>query len=69
MLRVIRHPNGPRVYVLGQRVHHGATGCVVVAAGVLARKRAILAAGILLTAHDRHDWRAWWAREIFSKVA
>lgn len=28
MLRIAHHANGPRVYVLGMRVHHGTTGVV-----------------------------------------
>lgn len=61
-LLVIRsYPTGPRVWIVGQRVHHGATGAVLLAA---ARRRPWLAfAGLALCAHDRRDWRAWFARE------
>ena len=50
MIHLERHPAGPRVYVLGQRVHHGAVG--VALAGL----------GVLLSAHDRSDLREWFAR-------
>lgn len=59
------YPQGPRVWVIGQRVHHGATGCALVGlAAVTHRHRAIIAAcGVLLAAHDRRDWSVWFARE------
>jgi hypothetical protein len=63
MLRVIRHPNGVRLYVAHQRIHHGATGCVLLAAATLRRKRAALLCAALLVAHDRRDWRVWFAKE------
>jgi uncharacterized membrane protein len=57
-----------RIYVLGQRCHHGATGCALVALGVLLRGRmrplAALIGGMLVF-HDRHDWRAWFVRELY----
>lgn len=56
------YPLGPRVWVAGQRVHHGSVGIALLAAG-LRRHRTLLAAGLLLAAHDRRDWRAWFARE------
>jgi hypothetical protein len=62
MIAVRTYPQGPRVWILGQRVHHGATGCVL--AAVLARRHrrlALLAAVAVM--HDRHDWRVWFARE------
>lgn len=36
-----------RVYVLGRRLHHGATGAAF----------CVLGAALML--HDRRDWRAW----------
>lgn len=63
MLRLIRHENGPRLYVARQRVHHGATGCALLAAAAIRRKRAALLCAALLCAHDRHDWRVWFAKE------
>lgn len=65
LVAVRSYPLGPRVWVLNQRIHHGATGCVILAAAAIARKRArpLIAAGIALALHDRHDWRVWFARE------
>jgi hypothetical protein len=40
-------PNRKRMWVAGQRMHHGATGI------------ALAAAGILLVAHDWKDRSAW----------
>lgn len=59
MMRIARHPNGPRVYMLGQRVHHGAFGVGVGLCGVLFRRRALVAMGVALAAHDAKDfpWR------------
>jgi hypothetical protein len=59
-----------RVWIMGQRCHHGATGAVLALAGVsgltLARARGpavlgLAAAGSLLMAHDWKD-RALWFR-------
>ena len=68
MLHVIRHPNGPRVWIFGQRVHHGMTGCLLLAwsAKFRRRRRLIAGLGLALCAHDRADWRAWFAREPLS---
>lgn len=59
------YPQGPRVWVLGQRVHHGAVGCVFALAAATNRRHrlALSACGALLAAHDRHDWRVWFRRE------
>jgi len=57
-----------RVWIMGQRCHHGATGAVLTVAGVgglaLARLRApavigLAAAGSLLMAHDWKDRAVW----------
>jgi len=53
-LRIDRHPNGPRVYCAGMRVHHGTVGAL----GLLLsyrhpRMRAIFA---LILAHDIRDF-------------
>lgn len=53
------YPQGPRVWLCGQRLHHGATGLALLATG---RPWAI-AAGLLLCAHDRRDWKVWLVRE------
>jgi hypothetical protein len=47
LIEVERHPNGPRVRITKQRVHHGTVGILI---GVT---------GIMLAWHDRHDWRDW----------
>lgn len=59
---VERHPNGPRLYIFGQRLHHGTTGLALVGLAALARKPRLLV-GVLLMVHDRHDLRRWLARE------
>lgn len=60
---VRRYPTGPRCWVAGQRVHHGASG-LVAGVALLARRHPRLAALTLLAvAHDRADWRVWFARE------
>lgn len=56
------YPRGRRVWVAGQRVHHGSVGVALLAVGVR-RHRALLAVGLLLAAHDRRDWRDWFTRE------
>jgi len=37
-----------RVWILGQRVHHGTVGILL---------------AMLLTYHDRRDWKVWFVRE------
>ena len=58
-----------RLWLRGQRCHHGATGAVLATAGlagvVALRSRtltAVAAAGALLMAHDWHDRAVWFAR-------
>jgi hypothetical protein len=60
-----------RLWILGQRCHHGATGVVVaglVAAGLAATRVGIRAGVTLLTtagilmAHDWHDRSLWFSR-------
>jgi hypothetical protein len=60
-----------RVWIGGQRLHHGATGAAVAAAGVvglaahrLAARSALPAAlvGTALMAHDWHDRSRWFER-------
>lgn len=58
---VRNYPEGPRCWILGQRVHHGLTGLVIAVA--LRRHRRLVLLGLALCAHDRHDWRRWVARE------
>jgi len=58
-----------RLWIAGQRCHHGATGALLttVAAGVLALRRspgmlALVATGSALMAHDWHDRSLWFQR-------
>ncbi len=60
-----------RLWIAGQRCHHGATGALVAAAGLsgllaqaLAAPNAVAltAAGAALMAHDWHDRRLWFER-------
>lgn len=57
-----------RLWLLGQRCHHGATGALVAALGVSglpASPRqcvALVATGGLLMAHDRKDYSIWFER-------
>lgn len=46
-LEIEAHAHGPRVYVLGYRVHHGAAGV------------ALVIGGAVLIAHDWADRREW----------
>ena len=58
-----------RLWICGQRCHHGATGAVLAAAGTagLAALKApalvaVVAAGSALMLHDWHDRRIWFER-------
>jgi hypothetical protein len=58
-----------RVWIGGQRCHHGATGAVLAGAGVVGlialrtpALSAIVAAGGLLMVHDWHDRAVWFSR-------
>lgn len=62
LVAIRSYPQGPRVWVCGQRLHHGATGCVLAALCARRHRRLALAA-LALVIHDRHDWRAWFTRE------
>lgn len=50
MLRLTFHATGPRVHILGKRVHHGSFGLVLAVVGAL------------LAWHDRDDCRVWFCR-------
>lgn len=56
MIRVERHPLGPRVFLLGQRVHHGAVGVLLIMAGTL------------MALDDKHDYRDWFRRSMSAAV-
>ena len=58
-----------RLWIFGQRCHHGATGALLAAAGaagVAALKSqpavALVAAGSVLMVHDWHDRAVWFQR-------
>jgi hypothetical protein len=57
-----------RLWIYGQRCHHGATGALLAATGTVAaalktsRAAALVAAGTVLMAHDWHDRALWFAR-------
>lgn len=59
MTGVVRHPDGPRVYVAGVRIHHGSAGCALALAALARRDLLLAAAGIALVADDLADfpWR------------
>ena len=61
-MRIEHHPNGPRLYVHGLRLHHGLTGSVLLLAGVAGHLRTVTLAGALLVADDLHDF-PWRLRE------
>lgn len=43
-MKLIKHPNGPRLYIATLRIHHGLTGVL------------LTTTGLALLIHDRHDW-------------
>jgi hypothetical protein len=58
-----------RLWIRGQRCHHGATGALLAGAGAFGllalRYRAlagVIAAGGVLMAHDWHDRSVWFAK-------
>ena len=58
-----------RLWICGQRCHHGATGAVLAAAGAVglaalrtAPAAALVAAGSVLMVHDWHDRSIWFQR-------
>lgn len=63
MIRIRSYPGGPRCWVLGQRVHHGSVGCVLVLGLFRHHTRVAALLGVGLALHDRRDWRVWFARE------
>jgi hypothetical protein len=64
-IRIERHAYGPRVYLLGLRVHHGLIGCVLALLGTWRRERSLLPLGLMLVCTDRHDF-PWSPREATS---
>lgn len=61
LVRIDCHPHGPRLFVLGRRQHHGRTGLALAVAGAWRRNLSLTLAGLLLCAHDHHDF-PWGAR-------
>lgn len=57
------HPDGPRVWLCGQRIHHGAVGALLAAACAATHRRSGVTLGTILMVHDAHDWQRWFARE------
>jgi hypothetical protein len=62
-------PTQRRLYICGQRCHHGATGAILAGAGALGLMAlrapalgAMIATGGVLMAHDWHDRALWFAR-------
>jgi hypothetical protein len=56
-----------RVWIFGQRCHHGATGALVAGAAILGSPRrsqrfALALTGPTLMAHDWHDRSIWFER-------
>jgi hypothetical protein len=56
-----------RLWILGQRCHHGATGALVASAAVVGPPRrsqrfALAVTGATLMAHDWHDRAIWFER-------
>jgi hypothetical protein len=54
-----------RLWILGQRCHHGATGALLAAAGTAVKSSAgvaMIAAGSVLMVHDWHDRSIWFQR-------
>lgn len=47
---------GPRVWILGARVHHGLVGAVALGAAGVLRRRTLAALGAALVWHDRLDF-------------
>lgn len=53
---------GPRVWILGVRVHHGLVGVLALTAGVVLRRGSLAALGALAVWHDAPDF-PWPLRE------
>lgn len=54
MLRVVRHPQGPRVYVVGLRLHHGVGGSAAAALALRVGRRDI---ALIFALWALTDWR------------
>lgn len=60
MIRVVRHAHGPRLYLVGRRVHHGSAGLLAAAVSYRLRRhraaRVALLVGLSAAAHDARDF-------------
>jgi hypothetical protein len=56
MIRIHRHARGPRVYVLGKRVHHGTVGVVGVCVFGFTGQKRMRSLSLLMLAHDARDF-------------
>lgn len=59
LVTIQQHPHGPRCWVAGVRIHHGATGCALAALAGSRRHFGVALLALGLAAHDRADWREW----------
>lgn len=56
MIRLHRHPRGPRLYVIGRRMHHGPGGAILAGVALIAKRRRLAAACLLWAATDWRDF-------------
>lgn len=69
-LVIHRYPHGPRCWLFGQRVHHGAAGCLLLLMALRSdRARSLAAVGLMLCLHDRADVRVWFRRAGLDSLA
>ncbi len=54
IVKVASNPRGPRVYIVGKRVHHGSGGALLALAALKMRQRKVAA---LLAIWAITDWR------------
>lgn len=59
MTGIVRHTHGPRLYVAGERIHHGSAGCAVALVGLVCRDLLLTMAVIAMVVDDLADfpWR------------
>lgn len=56
MIRVAHHTNGPRVYVIGLRLHHGVSGAALAAVALAAHRRGLALGFAIWAATDYRDF-------------
>lgn len=54
MIRVNRHPRGPRLYIVGRRCHHGVSGAILAATALGFRRKRL---AVALAVWAATDWR------------